>query len=247
MTFLDIGHGIGNVSLQAAFVIGCEARGIEVINSRHTVAEIFKLDLETQLKVIEERDRKQHQVGRVSLRHGSLTDPAQETFLTHGVDVIFVNNAFGVFGERSCRQGRHSLHAHIARLFALSQPFTKMVTLDPIYEVGSDLGETNSIRARRQLPMSTTSSYFTLEVKVLGTQVVSWSDLEVKVYIYTRTFQENVDQSQGASFLCCNPACKLAQHVVAIPVVRSREDGLLTDECPLCEQGRPKASRRRRG
>ena len=27
--FLDIGHGLGNTCLQAAYTIGCEARGIE--------------------------------------------------------------------------------------------------------------------------------------------------------------------------------------------------------------------------
>jgi len=27
--FLDIGHGIGNTCLQAAYTIGCDARGIE--------------------------------------------------------------------------------------------------------------------------------------------------------------------------------------------------------------------------
>ncbi len=43
--FLDFGHGIGNACLQAAYTIGCEARGIEVVSDRHFVAQQFSGDL----------------------------------------------------------------------------------------------------------------------------------------------------------------------------------------------------------
>ena len=44
--FLDIGHGVGNTCLQAAYCIGCEARGIEIIKDRYQVSLDFaqKLD-----------------------------------------------------------------------------------------------------------------------------------------------------------------------------------------------------------
>jgi hypothetical protein len=35
----DLGHGIGNLIIQAAYTIGCECRGIELISARHSVAE----------------------------------------------------------------------------------------------------------------------------------------------------------------------------------------------------------------
>jgi len=39
--FLDIGHGIGNATLQCAFTVGCESRGIEIVPERCRVAEQF--------------------------------------------------------------------------------------------------------------------------------------------------------------------------------------------------------------
>ena len=32
--FLDIGHGIGNAPIQAAVILGCEARGLELVEDR---------------------------------------------------------------------------------------------------------------------------------------------------------------------------------------------------------------------
>lgn len=39
--FIDVGHGIGNAVLQAAFTIGCESRGIEVVPDRCQIADQF--------------------------------------------------------------------------------------------------------------------------------------------------------------------------------------------------------------
>lgn len=44
--FLDIGAGIGNSCLQAAYTRGCEARGIEVIENRYEMGLQFKENLE---------------------------------------------------------------------------------------------------------------------------------------------------------------------------------------------------------
>ena len=43
--FLDIGHGIGNATLQAAFTSGCEARGIELVDGRYRIAQYFKREI----------------------------------------------------------------------------------------------------------------------------------------------------------------------------------------------------------
>lgn len=35
----DPGHGVGNLVIQAAYTMGCEGRGIELVQARHSVAE----------------------------------------------------------------------------------------------------------------------------------------------------------------------------------------------------------------
>lgn len=40
--FIDIGHGIGNATLQCAFTTGCEARGVEIVPERCRIAEEFR-------------------------------------------------------------------------------------------------------------------------------------------------------------------------------------------------------------
>jgi precorrin-6B methylase 2 len=42
--FLDIGHGLGNFPVQAAYRTGCEARGIEVDNDRLDISRQFSAD-----------------------------------------------------------------------------------------------------------------------------------------------------------------------------------------------------------
>ena len=46
--FIDIGHGIGSVVMQAAFTRGCESRGIELMEPRHLVATQFNHNLQQQ-------------------------------------------------------------------------------------------------------------------------------------------------------------------------------------------------------
>ena len=58
MVYLDIGHGIGNTCMQAAFTVGCEARGIEVVGDRDDIARYFYEDLLKQNETIRQRDQK---------------------------------------------------------------------------------------------------------------------------------------------------------------------------------------------
>ena len=37
--FADFGHGIGNACLQASYTIGCQSKGIELVNARFYVSE----------------------------------------------------------------------------------------------------------------------------------------------------------------------------------------------------------------
>jgi Histone methylation protein DOT1 len=44
--FLDVGHGVGNFCLQAAYCTGCEARGIEVVRDRYNISLKFMTELQ---------------------------------------------------------------------------------------------------------------------------------------------------------------------------------------------------------
>ena len=55
---LDIGHGAGLFGLQLAFTVGCSVRGIEVVESRHFVAEQFKRAfLEKHMAIIRKENK----------------------------------------------------------------------------------------------------------------------------------------------------------------------------------------------
>jgi hypothetical protein len=69
--------------LQASYTIGCEARGIEVVKDRNSIAEIMHGELES----LREHDlnlngRCTDGVGQVSLRHGRLEVAENKQFLT---------------------------------------------------------------------------------------------------------------------------------------------------------------------
>jgi len=44
--FCDLGHGVGNTVLQAAYTVGCESRGIELVGFRHERADVYRQKLE---------------------------------------------------------------------------------------------------------------------------------------------------------------------------------------------------------
>ena len=53
--FCDIGHGIGNLPIQAAFTHGCESRGIEMVGDRHAIAECLNEFFHTQHKLVSDQ------------------------------------------------------------------------------------------------------------------------------------------------------------------------------------------------
>lgn len=53
--FIDIGHGIGSVVLQAAFTRGCDSRGIELKQKRNSLATKINVDLQRQILLTEEK------------------------------------------------------------------------------------------------------------------------------------------------------------------------------------------------
>lgn len=54
--FIDLGHGIGMPSLQAAYTRGCESRGIEVDPNRNAISESLKVAMEYRIEKIKEQD-----------------------------------------------------------------------------------------------------------------------------------------------------------------------------------------------
>jgi hypothetical protein len=96
-TFMDIGHGLGIPSIQAAFTRGCEARGIEILDDRHGVALILQEEIERlNEKVIEQHvsNLPQHLVGKIDLRLGDFRLKKNRKFVIE-CNKILVNNAHG--------------------------------------------------------------------------------------------------------------------------------------------------------
>ena len=223
--FLDIGHGIGNTCIQAAYTVGCEARGIEVVFGRNSVAEVFRDNLQAQVA----ENPHPRIVGDVKLRHGRLEDPEHQEFLTKGVTRAYVNNFNGVFAERSTKGNQKwFLDDYCAGLFALMGPGAMMVTLHPL-SLGPTRSEANDTRRRRGLSESENSSFYEVEKVLLGRacDTVKWNQRSgntknLYVYKYTRVEQANEDGK--AYFLCCNPACKFATDAVPIPATTQNEE-----------------------
>ena len=80
----------------AAFCIGCDSRGIELIKSRYKSSVLLREKLQSFNK-----NGPKKAIGKIDLRHGSLDHPKFEKFQTEGVTKVFVNNYGSVFSERS--------------------------------------------------------------------------------------------------------------------------------------------------
>jgi hypothetical protein len=246
-TFVDFGHGIGNACFQAAYTVGCDAKGVELVNARYFVSEALNRGLFRAAS-----SDKNRAAGSVILKHGRIEDAALREWLTD-VDAVFVNNFHGVF---NCRSGQKKcanryIDHYIAALFAQMKPGTVMVTMDEILQLGLPLSSINEKRKNRQLSVSSNASFFSLEKMELGpaNETVTWSENGgcrnmVQVYKYTRLAQD--DDAQGAVILCANPGCAHARNETPIPATKV-EDGRLVMNCCDCkiEPTNTRARRRR--
>ena len=307
--FLDIGHGIGNGVLQAAYTCGCEARGIEIDPDRHIFAIIFEESIRRQAndtfnseaserviaKLREDYCQFQHEgttknqadtaasvtattslpapatapsasyqcasapvpapalprernnPGVVRLEQGNLRSSDHRDFLT-SADVIFVNNAEGIFAARNeDKSNLLSLDSHISYLFALSRPGTVLVTLHPLTMLGQPLSKANALRKKRGLPEHPDASFFEYRqeiMKIGRREGLSWASERSKVdnkaaddfiiHFYTRTTQS----SCTPFFLCGKPACMGS--ITPTVAVRSESNGSerLADACFYCGEKR---------
>ncbi|KAJ8608319.1 hypothetical protein MRB53_039741 [Persea americana] len=85
-TFLDLGSGVGNVVLQAALEIGCEAVGIEMMHNacKLAVAQAAEFPGRTKLWGLA--------AGKVELLEGDFTTHPRIPELLRKADVVLVNN-----------------------------------------------------------------------------------------------------------------------------------------------------------
>lgn len=225
--FLDIGHGIGNAPLQAAFTAGCEARGVELIEDRQSIAAAFR----DYLKMKAEEDDGKRIVGKVDLRYGRLEDPEHHKFLTDGVTRAYVNNFNGVFAERSMKPNtKWFLDDYVAGIFASMGPGARLVTLHQI-NLGPTLSEANKRRRDHNLSESDNASFYEVDKLLLGTACdsVKWNQVTGNknlIYVYKYQKLRQRGQPDGKTvFLCCNPTCRFAQEAIPIDAVTRNEEG----------------------
>lgn len=211
--------------MHAAFTVGCEARGIEVVGSRNCIANAFLGDLLRQHRLHGES----RIAGNIIFRHGRLEDDEHRKFLTQGVTKAIVNNFNGVFAERSVKNNCcWFLDDYCAGIFALMAPGTCLVTLHPL-ALGPSLEQANATRRKHKLKESANASFYEMEKVVLGKacDTVKWNKKSgnenlIYVYKYSRVPQDNGPESV---FLCCNPNCILAKDCVAIPATTLNDEG----------------------
>jgi len=247
--FIDVGHGIGNAVLQAAYTRGCESKGIEVMDDRCHIAYLFRDNLAGINHIHMERDNDARTVGKVIIVQGDFTQKVHRQFVTcEGRRVVkaFVNNAHGVFGFRSAKSGAPQLDDYVAALFAGMCHGSIMVTLEPLSCLGRSLSEENSFRREvLKLEDHTDASFFECDRQSIGKCAVTWGDNEVFVYVYKRVVQSQT----GASFICSRKLCCASSLCITTDAIRPDGDdtdtiGLLNDVCSVCNEKRMTSKRR---
>jgi len=244
--FLDIGHGIANTCLHAAFCVGCEARGIEVVNDRHSIGEVFC----SQMLNYNREHQSPRPIGKIDLRLGQLEDPEHREFLTKNVTRAYVNNFNGVFAERSTKNGQKwFLDDYIAGLFAEMKPGAIMITFHPL-SLGLDKDQALALRRKHGLNASENASFYSFEKVFLGKayKTVKWNQRsgnqnDINVYKYRRLAQPH---GEDAVFLCSNPQCENAINEIPIPATIENEEGRYVMNHCKCRYS-PKNLRRRSG
>jgi len=217
--FIDIGHGVGSISLQAAYTKGCEARGIEIHSDRFTISKQLKAELEDLRDLEKQQDLNNddyRNVGNVKFIEGDFSNKCHEEFITQA-NKIFVNNAEDIFGARCDQQ--ITLDDHLARLFTKMKAGTIMVTLTQLKSLGRSVKEENEYRERFGLSQSSHASFFECVKHDIGTNAVTWKGKNAYVWVYER--------NNSPGFLCCGKNCQGNSVCTAI----NQEDNI---ECVFC-------------
>lgn len=239
--FVDIGHGIGNVAAQAAFTIGCESAGIELVQDRHLVSQQFYQGLQhavsEQLPI--------PLIGDCNLVQGDLVDKMD---WLASFDVAFVNNFNDVFGARATNKTRKTLDSAVAMILVKMKPGSRILTLGALGDLAG------LARSDINHPSRNDASFFDRETILLkpsrpigwvpghddqanndplSEKVVSWSSEDIPAYLYTRL---PGPASDYPAFLCTNPNCG------CFPTAAIADDGIsLNTQCVYCDiKQRPK-------
>jgi SAM-dependent methyltransferase len=238
---VDIGCGIGNFVLQAAFVSRCEARGIEIDHDRFFIAKHgFEHDLciQQHRKLHLGRDNTEFDKGKTKFIHGRLEAEEYRDFLTKptipgGTIRAFCNNFNGVFGCRTAGT-KHALDCYVAGLFALFPAGSILVTLDPL-PLQAQHSEILDIRNRHFLDTTSNprwASFYEYEKHRLGQSrdVVSWGTSNNPIYIYKYTRLSQSTPNGEAVFQCSNYSCEKAQSGEPIPATKVVEVEITGDD-----------------
>jgi hypothetical protein len=259
-TFLDIGHGIGNIVLMAAYLFHCHSRGVEVVRDRHHVAVKFQRAMEaSRLNLERERGVNFEAVGSIDLKPGRLEDPANFDFLTRpfgttgnnsmvGVDddlpqqppgrkmKVFCNNFGAVFSDKSAKAShKYFLDDYIAGLFAVMPVGSIIITFGRLTFPATR----SQIIKQRQNAHDT--GFYELEEINLGPakDAVSWAsgsnDRDLIAYKYTRV--------GPSSYIC--PKCGETQNAAKqLPTGERVQNYCKCPDNVSCLRQRPKKKQR---
>ena len=252
-TALDIGSGVGNVSLQIAATCGCEARGLELLEGRAIVGTALSGALDEAINDWHPLSRR----GDCKLQWGNMRDEQWWDFLTKAKEgghmKVFVNNFNDVMGHRSTetRDGP-TLDDRICAIFAAMQPGARMLTLHRMLALGPSRDEANQVRERRGLPPSADASFFSYRKVTLtpqpwpwapeGEDVVSWGGSAIEAHVYERLGGQSLPGG-AAAFLCSARGCQMGNS--SATAVLDDERCVVT-ECVYCGEERQRATRERR-
>jgi hypothetical protein len=174
--FVDIGSGIGTVVFQVAGTIGCDTSGIEICAGRHKFA-----------KMLEKRFASCF-TNKVRLEHGDFRAP--DNFeLARNATALFVNNANGIFSNRSSTSSAYSLDWHIARLICGLSIGSRIVCYDSLPELDT-------------LPFS---NCFTKTSHCSAAGSTSWTEVSqsvTKFVVYIKTANEWICRQCKSSNPC---------------------------------------------
>lgn len=226
--FLDIGHGVGNACLQAAYCVGCESRGIEIIKDRYGVSLEFQAQIETMACELQQTKGTSRVAGNVVLKRGDLSDGALHNWLV-SANKVFVNNFGGVFSHRCENQGGSQYHLdhYIAGLFASMEEEAILITLSDL-QMGPTRKEANNWRIANKMESSENASFFDVVKVELGesSQVFSWCQSSAKpaiAYVYRRLKQ--AAHLRSSTFFCCNRDCEHSSLGTPIQAVSINNEG----------------------
>ena len=159
--FLDLGSGVGNVTLQAALEIGCESHGIEVMENPCALARAQAQEFPSRCRMWG------ISVGSVNLLQGNFLEDTRITSVLQKADVILVNNqAF-----------QPELNANLTQLFLDLKEGAKIVSLNSFVPHKWKLDE----RTRDSI-----IGVLEVEKKTYWSGCVSWKDEGGDYYITTK-------------------------------------------------------------